>query len=297
MRKTLAFLIVLAIALLVNASLVDGETREPEPRDGGRLVGEVNVRVDGRGPAVVLVHGFSSSISWWNRLAPALARNHRVIRIDMLGHGGSAAPDAGYSMEQQARAVARTLRELGVRRVAAVGHSMGGNVVTSLAEQFPRLVDRIVIVDSAPSTEEPYASDIGPLAQIYLTPVVGELLHRFRTDGAVRNGVDRAFAPGFEYPDRFVDDVKRLPYSAFKRSRNKADDYRDEQPLHRRLRALRKPLLVIWGERDEIAPVAGLDLYRRVPGARTVRIQDAGHTPVYERPRATLRALRPFLRR
>ena len=296
MRKPLVVLIVLAIVLLVNASLVDGETREAEPRDGGRLVGEVNVRVEGRGPAVVLLHGFSSSISWWNRIAPALARDHRVIRIDLLGHGGSAAPDAGYSMEQQARVVARTLRQLGVRRVAAVGHSMGGSVVTSLAEQFPRLVERIVIVDSAPSTKEPYSSDLGPLAQIYLTPVVGELLHRFRTDSAVRNGVDRAFAPGFEYPDRFLDDVKRLPYSAFKRSRDKGDEYREQQPLHRRLSALRKPLLVLWGARDQIASPAAVRVYRRVRGARVVTIREAGHTPIYERPRDTMRQLRPFLR-
>lgn len=297
MRKAAVVLILLAAAVLVNASLVDRETRDAEPRDGGRLVGDVNVRVDGRGTPVVLVHGFGSSIAWWNRIAPALARRHRVIRVDLIGHGGSAAPDTGYAMEQQARAVARVLRRLGVRRAAVVGHSMGGNVVTSLAEQFPRLVERVAIIDSAPSTREPYASDLGPLAQLYLAPIAGQLLHRIRTDGAVRNGVDRAFAPGFAYPDRFLDDIRRLPYTAFRRSRDKGDEYRDEEPLHRRLGALRKPVLVIWGERDAIAPPVALDLYRRVRGARVEAIPDAGHTPMYERPRATIRALRPFLRR
>ena len=297
MRKTAAVLILLAAALLINASLVDGETRDAQPRDGGRLIGEVNVRVDGRGTPVVLVHGFGSSIAWWNRVAPALARRHRVIRVDLLGHGGSAAPDTGYGMEEQARAVARVLRRLGVRRAAAVGHSMGGNVVTSLAEQFPRMVERVAIIDSAPSTREPYASDLGPLANLYLTPIVGQLLHRFRTDGALRDGVGRAFASDFDYPERFLEDVRRLPYTAFRSSRDGADEFRDERPLHRRLAALRKPLLVIWGERDEIAPVVALRLYRRVRGARVKSIPDAGHTPMYERPRDTIRALRPFLRR
>ena len=295
MRKALVVSVVVLAALLVNASLVDSDTRLPERRDGGRLVGEVNVRVDGSGPAVLLVHGFSASMAWWNKIAPSLARDHRVIRVDLLGHGGSAAPDSGYSMEEQARTIARTLRRLGVRRVAAVGHSMGGSVVTSLAEQFPRLVSRIAIIDSSPSGGR-YGSDLGPLAKLYTTPIVGQLIHRFRTDGAVRSGVERAFGPGFEYPERFVEDVKRLPYAAFKRSRDKSDDYRDERGLHLRLRRLRKPVLAIWGDQDKIAPLAGLDLYRRVRGARRVTIPDAGHSPMYEQPRETLRALRPFLR-
>jgi len=297
MRRTLVILIVLAAALLVNASVIDGETRLAEPRDGGRLVGDINVRVEGRGPAVVLVHGFGSSIRWWSRVAGPLARNHRVIRVDLLGHGGSAAPDSGYAMDEQARAVAHVLRRLGVRRVSAVGHSMGGNVVTSLAEQFPQLVERVALIDSAPSTREPYASDLGPVAKLYLTPIVGQLLHRFRTDGAVRDGVDRAFARDVDYPERFLDDVKRLTYTAFRRSRAEGDEYREARSLPARLRRVRKPLLVIWGDEDRIAPVDGLRLYRRVRGARAVRIPAAGHTPMYERPRETLRALGPFLRR
>ena len=289
--------LLLAAALIVNASVVDNETREGSARAGGRLIGDLNVRVQGRGPALVLVHGFSASIGWWDRLAPALAKTHRVIRVDLLGHGGSAAPDSGYSMPQQARAVARVLRRLRVRRVTAIGHSMGGNVVTSLAEQYPRLVERVAIVDSAPSTEERYASDLGPMAKAYLTPLVGQLLHRVRNDSAIRNGLDRGFAPGYDYPDRFLDDVRRLPYPVFKRSRDKGDEFRDERTLPERLRRLRKPLLVIWGDRDRIAPPAGLDAYRRVPGARTVTIPGSGHTPIWERPRRTLLAVRRFLRR
>ena len=299
MRRTIVILAFLVAVLLINASAVDNDTRPSEPRDGGRVVGEINVRDEGSGPAVVLVHGFGASLSWWNRIAPGLARTHRVIRLDLIGHGGSAAPDSGYAMEQQARAVARTLRALGVRRLAAaVGHSMGGNVVTSLAEQYPRLVRRVVIIDSAPSTDERFASDLGPLADLYTTPIVGQVISRFRPDSAVRDGVQRAFASSFQerIPDRFVEDVKRLPWPAFKRSREKADEYRDERSLDRRLRRLRKPLLAIWGPQDRIAPVAGLEEFGNVRGAELVEVDGAGHTPMVERPRATLRALRAFLR-
>ena len=90
----------------------------------------------------MLLHGFACSIGWWDEMTPALARDHHVIRFDLLGHGGSEKPKEGYWMESQARLVAAALDRLGVRRAAVVGHSMGGGVATALAEQRPALVDR-----------------------------------------------------------------------------------------------------------------------------------------------------------
>ena len=96
----------------------------------------MQVREDGpaTAPAIVLLHGFDASLRWWQPSVPALARSHRVIRIDLLGHGGSAKPRGGYSIPEQARLVDGVMGMLGVRRAIVAGHSMGAAVAIALAE-------------------------------------------------------------------------------------------------------------------------------------------------------------------
>src|SRR5918997_6794259 len=156
-RRRIALLVLGAIAALLalNPWLVGRET-EPADPDIGRILelpgGDVQVREDGdRGdPPLVLIHGFQASLRWWDRVTPALARENRVIRIDLLGHGGSEKPRDGYSMEEQGDLVAQALEELGIRRAAVVGHSMGGQVVTALTERHRELVDRLMVIGTGP---------------------------------------------------------------------------------------------------------------------------------------------------
>ena len=83
-------------------------------------------------------------------MVPLLARHHRVIRIDLLGFGGSEKPKSGYSMEDQGRLVALALGKLDVQGAVVVGHSMGFDVATALAGESSELVDRLVDIDEAP---------------------------------------------------------------------------------------------------------------------------------------------------
>ena len=97
----------LIVLLLVgNAYVVDAKTRAAMARDGGGIVDtpvvEANVKVEGDGHPIVLIHGFGAAMDWWDDIAPALANDHRVVRIDLIGHGGTAAPVSGYTIERQA---------------------------------------------------------------------------------------------------------------------------------------------------------------------------------------------------
>ena len=83
-------------------------------------------------------------------MVPLLAKRHRVIRIDLLGFGGSEKPKSGYSMEEQGRLVALALGKLRVQGAVVVGHSMGFDVATALAAESSELVDRLVDIDAAP---------------------------------------------------------------------------------------------------------------------------------------------------
>lgn len=293
-KIAIGILVGLAVLLGVNAVVTDGETRSAEVNEpGGRILhlpgGDLQVVDKGpRGaPAIVLVHCFSCAINWWDRMMPRLDRAHRVIAVDLLGHGGSEKPASGYTIPHQADLVAQALARLGVRRVEAVGHSLGGSVVTALAEQSPRLVERVVIIDTPPTHRE---ASLGLLANAAFQPIIGEALWRIKPDIAVRKGLEVAFAPGFDVPDEFVEDVKRMTYSSYHDSPSGSDDYSHEEGLDRRMKASGKPLLVIMGAEEQIVdePAARLAEYRRTyPGTETKLIRGAGHSPNVEKPAET----------
>ena len=132
----------LALVLAFNTVLVDRET-EPAQADAGRIValpgGDLQVREDEprNGPPIVLIHGFGGSLHRWQPVVPALARRHRVLRVDLLGHGGSEKPREGYAIEEQARGVSLALRELEVDQAVVAGHSMGGMVAVAWPSEIP----------------------------------------------------------------------------------------------------------------------------------------------------------------
>lgn len=286
----------LALALFaliaVNALVTGKETKQAEVTvPSGKVLdlqgGRVQVVEHGRraDPPIVLVHCFTCAIDWWDAMVPRLRRTHRVIAVDLLGHGGSEKPTTGYSIENQADLVAEALGRLGVEDATVVGHSLGGPVSIALAEQSPRLVGALVTIDSIPDRSY---GDVGFIGELPFKAVIGETLWRIKPDFTIRDGLQVAFAPGFPVPDRFVEDVKRMTYSSYDGSHDAFDSYTDAEPLPQRAAATGKPVLAVMGAEEQIAddPQAALDAYRSV-GAETELVAGAGHSPNVERPALT----------
>lgn len=296
-RIVLLSVAVVLLLLLLNARWVNTRTRAAEARDGGQLIETdvvtANVRITGDGPPIVLIHGFSAAIDWWDAITPDLARDHKVIAIDLIGHGGTAAPPSGYTIERQAALIAAVLDKLGVGRVTVIGHSMGGEVATAFAELNPGRVERIILIDSPPNS----TTDFTLLTKLYLNPLIGPMLSHFRGDRIVRRGLAQGFAPNYPISKSFVDDFRQLTYTAFRSAHDDSITYRDATPPYKRLEALRPvpPLLVIFGREDAIVPAANAKLFEQVPRARVATIDDAGHSPMVETPAKTLESIRGFL--
>lgn len=279
----------LVVLVAINAVVTDKETKSAAMTEpGGRIVslpaGDLEVIEKGPrdGSPIVLVHCFTCAINWWDRMIPRLAATHRVIAVDLLGHGGSGKPTSGYSIENQADLVAQVLGRLGVRDAEVVGHSLGGPVSIALAEQSPQLVDRLVAIDSIPDTSY---GDVGLIGELPFQPAIGQTLWRIKPDFSIKDGLEVAFAPGFDVPDAFVEDVKRMTYSSYTGSHDAFDEYTGEEALPQRAAATGKPILAIMGAEEQIAsdPVVALAAYRAA-GARTKLIQGAGHSPNVEKP-------------
>jgi pimeloyl-ACP methyl ester carboxylesterase len=291
---------VLMVATGVNAVVLGRQT------DGARITvpgatliptaeGTMQVLVQGdpAGAPILLVHGVEASLHWFDRITPLLDRAHLVIRVDLIGNGGSAKPGPGhYSIADQARAVGDVLASLHIQHVTAVGHSMGGAVVTALAEQHPADVSRIVLLDTGATAG---ARSLGAAAALSTTPVIGPGIKTILkvAGNAAPDPAVKAFAPGFEVakgfpnPDQPRDDINAMTYTAFAEEQAAAPRFDTAEPLQQRLTALRKPVLVIFGTRDQIVVGGRLTPYRTVPGAIVRTIPGVGHSPQVEAPQQT----------
>ncbi len=300
-KLALGFTVTLLAVLLINAVTTGNGTREAEVTvaDGKILQlsrGALQVVDSGEPPGpdggqpIVLLHCYTCSLHYFDRLVPLLAANHRVISIDLLGHGGSEAPESGYEIPEQAAVVAEALNELGVEGAMVVGNSIGGTVTASLAEQASQLVDRAVLIGSAPNVDD-YGDGLPFVAELGYAPVIGEALWRIAPDSVVRGGTDDSFSPGFdtaegfEDPDQPVEDFRRLTYAAYDSASAAAESFTNESSLADRFAATPVPLLVIFGAEDQIFDAErALEGFGAVPGVQTELVPEAGHTPQVEKP-------------
>ena len=102
----------------------------------------------GKGNAVVLLHGFLENQTMWQDLVPELSKKHRIITIDLLGHGETECLGYVHSMEDNAEVVQAVLSKLRIRKAVFVGHSMGGYVALAYAELYPAKIKGLVLLNS-----------------------------------------------------------------------------------------------------------------------------------------------------
>lgn len=118
----------------------------------------MNVRIEGNGPPLLLLHGFTGALNNWESFFPSWIRYFKVIAVDLIGHGKTDAPAEPdrYSMEHTVKDLAALLDKLGVERVNVLGYSMGGRLALAFACSYPEKVGRLMLESSSPGlkTEE-----------------------------------------------------------------------------------------------------------------------------------------------
>ncbi|RMI41312.1 alpha/beta fold hydrolase [Streptomyces triticirhizae] len=258
--------------------------------------GTLRVTEDGprEAPALLLVHGSASSLRSWDALVPPLTGAHRVLRVDLLGHGRSAKPDdRSYAIPDQARRVGEALDRLGVERAVVAGHSSGGVVATALAERRPELVAGLALINTGPAMDAFLATDSGADSgsdsgglDPARWPPSEELVRRFAGTGFSR--------PGFVVPPELVEDMRGMTFHSLTASMGGTTAYLTERPLPERLVEVGRPLLVLYGEEDRRWRPASFADYRTVPGARVVPLPGLGHSPLLEDPERTAVPLLAF---
>ncbi|WP_027600570.1 MULTISPECIES: alpha/beta fold hydrolase [Pseudomonas] len=115
---------------------------------------ELNCRVGGQGPALLLLHGHPQTLVMWHKVAPRLAERFTLVAADLRGYGDSAKPEAGaeaYSKRTLARDNVELMRRLGHERFAVLAHDRGARVAHRLALDHPAAVERLLLLDIAPT--------------------------------------------------------------------------------------------------------------------------------------------------
>ncbi|MGP3962135.1 alpha/beta fold hydrolase [Nonomuraea sp. 3N208] len=267
---------------------VNGDAEATESSTLSLDDGDIHVCQDGPrdAPALLLIHGSASSTRSWDALVPMLTRSHRVIRIDLLGHGRSAKPaDRSYAIRDQGRRVGAALDRLGVKNAIVVGHSSGGAVATALAEQRPDLVTALALINTGPSLDAFIAPESAAIAPSQWPPT-DEQIRQFASTGFSR--------AGYQIPQELLDDVRAMTYHTLTTTMQGTSAYLEQQALPDRLTALGKPLLVIFGEDDRRWRSSSAADYRTVPGAKVELLPGLGHSPILEDPPRTAIPLLAF---
>lgn len=111
--------------------------------------------LSGKGPVLVLLHGFLESSTMWQTIGPSFETTHTVITLDFPGHGKSASVADIHTMEHMAHVVDALLEHLQISEAVFVGHSMGGYVLMALAEAVPSKISKLVLLNSTPAEDAP----------------------------------------------------------------------------------------------------------------------------------------------
>jgi len=202
--RRLAALAAGLVLLLATVAAANAQVQWPRvatSRDGVPLAFEVH----GSGePALVFVHGWSCDSRYWRAQVPIFARKHRVVTLDLAGHGHSGMGRSVYSMAAFGEDVAAVVRASGSRRVILIGHSMGGIVIAEAARIMPELVLGLIGVDTLQNIEHPMTPEelekmVAPLEQDFAAgcrQFVGRMLLP-ETDHRLREWIvaDMAAAP------------------------------------------------------------------------------------------------------
>jgi pimeloyl-ACP methyl ester carboxylesterase len=303
MRKLVRWSVAVLVVLLLLLALGirrDRPAKEVEARwaappsqfaavDGMR----VHYRDRGQGPAIVLLHGSNASLFTWEGWVETLARDHRVVTLDLPGHGLTGPdPEARYSAQEMADFLDRFATALHLERFSLAGNSMGGGVALCYALAHPDKLDKLILVDAHAYPQAP------PLVlRLYATPIVGNIARwvtpRFAVAKSVRDVYGDPARVTSEQVDRYDDLLLRDGNREATRLRL---SQRRDDGLPARLGNIHTPTLIIWGSRDRwILPANGERLAHDIPGAHLIMLDGLGHIPMEENPKASVTPVAAFL--
>ncbi|MBA6154496.1 alpha/beta fold hydrolase [Gelidibacter maritimus] len=248
---------------------------------------ELDYEDHGTGKVLLLLHGLGSTKKDWDAQVPFFSKTHRVLTVDLRGHGNSSKPKDAYGVELMTEDIKAFLDQLDITKATFVGFSMGGAVAFQMAASYPDYVEKLVIVNSGPDF-----NDMGS---------IGEELLKSRTEFLETKGLDplakeisfNMFPEPHQLDLRtaFETRCKNNDYNAYYKSFVTLMDW----GLGDQLEAIPTRTLVIGSDMD-YTPEAFKQAYvSRMQNASLKIIENSRHGVVIDQPEAFNRELKKFL--
>jgi len=256
----------------------------------------------GQGQPVVLIHGLGTNSYTWRHIAPELAKQYRVITIDLKGFGASDKPlDGAYTVRAQADLVAEVIEAKGLRNITLIGHSYGGGISLMLAlddaKAARKRINRLVLLNSiAYPQETPLFFD---LLQV---PVIGDLsISMIPADVQIEQALRLAYEQDAAItPEAIARYAAPLATTGGKHALVETIRQiipQDIKTIARQYPNITAPTLIIWCNRDRVVPIElGQQLAANMPNAGLRILRDCGHSPQEEKPGETLEIIEAHLR-
>jgi 2-succinyl-6-hydroxy-2,4-cyclohexadiene-1-carboxylate synthase len=256
----------------------------------------VNVVVQGDGPALLLLHGFTGSHATWAPFADEWS-GFTTIAVDIVGHGQSDSPrdPDRYRMERCVEDLVAVLDRFGVERTAVVGYSMGGRAALHLALFAPARLHALVLESASTGIDDP----CGRAARVRSDFALAEAIERDGIESFVEHWEALPlFASQRRLPTAVRESLRRqrLQNSALGLANSlRAMGAGAQAPLSRRLREVRVPVLLLAGSLDDKYRRLAQRMEAELPHARVEIVPDAGHAVHLEQPDVFAQLVRSFL--
>ncbi len=252
-----------------------------------------NVRFsdNGKGRAVVLLHGFLGSHQIWNTSIANLSKSYRVIAIDLPGHGDTACFGYAHSMEVMAKCVKAVMDSLKLKKYVVIGHSMGGYVALAFADLFPDNLRGLCLFNSTAysDSEEKKKDRLRAIAAVRANKTI-------YTKNTIRN----LFASkNLKYLKEEVQFASKIAKQTDKRGIIAAlHGMRDRQSRDIILGLVEYPIMMVIGELDNVlSPSQLIEQSHLIKHKTILYLEHDGHFGFLESPKRTVKELRRFLRK
>jgi 3-oxoadipate enol-lactonase len=243
----------------------------------------------GSGPVLVLLHCLGVDHTLWDLAAVGLEENFTLLSYDFPGHGEAPVPDRSYAIADLSHQLAAVLEREGLTRAHVAGISLGGLVAQHFAAAHPKLVDRLVLIDTTPRYVDEARQMWVERARAARTAGVASL-----TDGLLKIWFTDAFVANNPPAVRYVRDRFAKASGEGYALACEALGAADLRPLAASIKA---PTLIFCGK-DELPPFqdAAHWLHQNIKGARLEWLSPAKHASVLEQPQEFATRTRAFLK-
>lgn len=254
----------------------------------------VHYRDEGRGPAVVLLHGVFSSLHTWDGWVEALSANFRMVRLDLPGWGLTGKAAFNYSITAYTDFLHDFLTAVGVEKCVLVGNSFGGMVSWNYAIQYPDQVEKLILIDAVG-----YPAKKPAAIKAVSIPGISFLAERI-TPKSILIKITRG---AYGNPKNIKQDILDRYYELifYPQSRNghlKIADmiFRELRSGWQNIKKVSVPTLIMWGSKDRwVRLSAGHRFNRDIKHSTLIVYDDAGHLPMEENPVQSARDAQDFI--